>query len=85
MVMDAVLVSALGELREICLSFNKVYNFRFQNYVFIPQLKPYSACIWQLRNLFAVKNVHAIAYLFNSAAVPQSENSFLLSGAFFWS
>lgn len=35
-------------------------------------------CIWQLRNVFAVKNVHAIVYLFNSIALPQSENSFLL-------
>lgn len=78
MVMDAVLVSVLGGPREICLSFNKVCNFRFQNYVFIPQLKPYSVCIWQLRNFFAVKNVHAIVYLFNGAAVPQCENSFLL-------
>lgn len=42
-------------------------------------------CIWQLRNFFAVKKVYAIVYLFNSIAVPQSENSFLLFAQRFFS
>lgn len=42
-------------------------------------------CIWQLRNFFAVKKVHAIVYLFNSIAVPQSGNSFLLFAQRFFS